>query len=109
MEMDTYQTATDETAIYPGRLSLNGLLYTTIGLAGEMGEFANIVKKVLRDGATDEKREKLKDELGDVLWYITRCAVELGLSLEEVADHNIQKLRARKANGTINASKDGTR
>lgn len=96
MNFDEYQDAASVTALYPNRL--NNLEYPTLGLAGEAGEVANIVKKIQRDYGgeiTDEIRKKLKDELGDVLWYISACADELGLSLEEIADFNVEKLAQR--------------
>lgn len=96
MNFDEYQDAASVTALYPNRLS--NLEYPTLGLAGEAGEVANIVKKIQRDFGgeiTDETRAKLKDELGDVLWYISACADELGLSLEEIAEFNVEKLAKR--------------
>ncbi len=96
MNFEEYQTAASRTALYPGRLK--NLEYPTLGLAGEAGEVANIVKKIQRDHGgviTDETRAKLKDELGDVLWYISACADELGLTLGEVAEYNVSKLEKR--------------
>ena len=96
MNFDEYQDAASVTALYPNRL--NNLEYPTLGLAGEAGEVANIVKKIQRDFGgeiTDETRAKLKDELGDVLWYISACADELGLSLKEIAEFNVGKLAKR--------------
>ncbi len=96
MNFDEYQDAASVTALYPNRL--NNLEYPTLGLAGEAGEVANIVKKIQRDHGgeiTDETRAKLKDELGDVLWYISACADELGLSLDEIAAFNVEKLAKR--------------
>lgn len=96
MNFDEYQKRASSTAFYPRRLS--NLEYPTLGLVGEAGEVANIVKKIQRDlngNLTDEVREKLKDELGDVLWYVSACADELGLSLKEIAEHNIKKLSKR--------------
>ncbi|MEZ5422949.1 MAG: nucleoside triphosphate pyrophosphohydrolase family protein [Pyrinomonadaceae bacterium] len=96
MNFEDYQTAASKTALYPRRMS--NVEYPTLGLAGEAGEVANIVKKIQRDHngiLTDETRAKLKDELGDVLWYISACADELGLTLAEIADFNIQKLAKR--------------
>lgn len=90
MRFEDYQSAAAKTALYPNRL--NNLEYPTLGLAGEAGEVANIVKKIQRDDAgvlTDEVRAKLKDELGDVLWYISACADELGLTLGEIAEYNV--------------------
>lgn len=96
MNFEEYQTEAKETALYPRRLE--NLEYPTLGLAGEAGEVANVVKKVQRDFGgviTPEIREKLKDELGDVLWYVSACADELGLTLNEIAEFNVEKLAAR--------------
>ncbi len=96
MNFEEYQTEARTTALYPKRLS--NLEYPTLGLAGEAGEVANIVKKIQRDFGgeiTDEIRGKLKDELGDVLWYISACADELGLTLGEIAEFNVGKLAKR--------------
>src|SRR5690606_19980722 len=96
MTFEEYQAEAKSTALYPGRLS--NLEYPTLGLAGEAGEVANVVKKIQRDHAgviTDEVRGKLKDELGDVLWYISACADELGMTLSEIAQYNVAKLAKR--------------
>ena len=96
MNFEEYQSAASKTALYPRRMS--NVEYPTLGLAGEAGEVANIVTKIQRDHAgvlTDETKAKLKDELGDVLWYISACADELGLTLAEIAEFNIQKLAKR--------------
>lgn len=96
LSFEEYQHEAGETALYPRRLS--NLEYPTLGLAGEAGEVANIVKKIQRDFGgtiTDEVRARLKDELGDVLWYISACADELGLTLTEIAEFNVEKLARR--------------
>ena len=96
MKFEEYQTEAKQTALYPNRLK--NLEYPTLGLAGEAGEVANIVKKIQRDHGgviTDDTRAKLKDELGDVLWYISACADELGLTLTEIAEYNVEKLMKR--------------
>ncbi len=96
MNFEEYQTEASRTALYPRRMS--NLEYPTLGLAGEAGEVANIVKKIQRDNEgviTDEIRGKLRDELGDVLWYISACADELGLTLDEIAAFNVNKLAKR--------------
>ncbi|MFN6962792.1 MAG: nucleoside triphosphate pyrophosphohydrolase family protein [Pyrinomonadaceae bacterium] len=96
MNFDDYQSQASQTALYPRRME--NLEYPTLGLAGEAGEVANIVKKIQRDHGgvvTDEVRGKLKDELGDVLWYISACADELGLKLGDIAEYNIDKLAKR--------------
>ena len=96
MNFEEYQSAAGQTALYPHRLE--NLEYPTLGLAGEAGEVANIVKKIQRDHEgviTEETRAKLLDELGDVLWYISACADELGLSLDQIATFNFDKLSKR--------------
>ena len=107
MRFEDYQSAAAKTALYPNRL--NNLEYPTLGLAGEAGEVANIVKKIQRDDAgvlTDEVRAKLKDELGDVLWYISNLATELGISLNDIAFGNIEKLFSRKERNVIHGNGD---
>ncbi|MCF0116668.1 MAG: nucleoside triphosphate pyrophosphohydrolase family protein [Bacilli bacterium] len=73
---------------------LNGVL----GLAGESGECADIVKKAMFQGH-ELNKEKLKDELGDVMWYIAVTAKGLGVTLEEVVQHNYEKLSSRYPTG----------
>lgn len=72
----------------------NGIL----GMCGEAGECADILKKYLHQGHEFD-REKLVRELGDVLWYIAETASGLGISLEDVAQINLEKLRARYPDG----------
>ena len=96
MNFEEYQSLASKTALYPRRLE--NLEYPTLGLTGEAGEIANIVKKIQRDHdgiLKDEIRAKLKDELGDVLWYISACADELDLTLTEIAEFNVEKLAKR--------------
>ena len=109
MNLDEYQLACGETANYPGSGELLGLLYTSLGLAGESGELCDKVKKVIRDSnmkLTDERREALVYELGDVLWYVARTAHELGITLSEVARLNIDKLSSMKERGKISGEGD---
>ena len=83
--------------------------YPALGLAGEAGEIANKVKKIMRDDnciLTDEKKEDLIGELGDVLWYLAALATELGIDLGEVAEKNIEKLFSRKERGKLGGSGD---
>ncbi|MCX6764812.1 MAG: nucleoside triphosphate pyrophosphohydrolase family protein [Candidatus Nealsonbacteria bacterium] len=107
MDFKEYQKLSRKTAIYPNKDK--NFIYPTLGLAGESGEVAEKVKKVIRDnnGVFDEKRkEELKKELGDVLWYLSQIATELNLSLEEVALFNIEKLSSRQERGKISGSGD---
>jgi NTP pyrophosphatase (non-canonical NTP hydrolase) len=104
--LDGYQTAARSFAIYPGQDSNQGVLYTTLGLAGEAGEYANKVKKLLRDGPTPTTQAGLEDELGDALWYVANAATELGVSLGDIAEANLNKLRSRSDAGTLRGSGD---
>ena len=69
-----------------------------MGLAGEAGEVVDYLKKVLYHGKP-LNREKLKDELGDVLWYLSEVYSTFSIRLEDVAVGNIEKLRKRYPNG----------
>lgn len=107
MTFEEYQAESRKTAIYPNKD--NNFIYPTLGLAGEAGEVAEKVKKVLRDGngeVSPEKKEEIKKELGDVLWYLANLSKELGLSLDDVAQGNLDKLRSRQERGELHGSGD---
>ncbi|MDD5696523.1 MAG: nucleoside triphosphate pyrophosphohydrolase family protein [Candidatus Pacebacteria bacterium] len=107
MTFEEYQKQARTTAIYPD-LGKN-FIYPTLGLVGEAGEIAEKIKKVLRDGngeITDEKRGELNKELGDVLWYIANLSVELGISLEDIAANNLEKLKSRQERNQLHGSGD---
>ncbi|HLN19058.1 MAG TPA: nucleoside triphosphate pyrophosphohydrolase family protein, partial [Patescibacteria group bacterium] len=70
---------------------------------------ANKIKKVMRDKNNeldDETKKAMKGELGDVLWYTSQLATELGLSLDEIAGKNIEKLYSRMDRGKLNGNGD---
>ena len=69
-----------------------------LGLCGEAGEAAEIVKKHLGHGH-DLDVNDLAKELGDVLWYVAALATALDVNLSQVAQANIEKLRARYPDG----------
>lgn len=103
-----YQAGTARTAIYPGQGTVQGLCYAALGL-GEAGEVQNKVKKVLRDDGgviTPERRAAIAQELGGNLWYISACATELGLSLEDIAQSNLDELQSRLKRGTVKGDGD---
>ena len=83
----------DPNAPDPGDL-LNGAL----GLTGEAGEVADIVKKYIFHGHTLDRKEIVK-ELGDVLWYVALICETIGYSIDEVMCINIEKLKARYPEG----------
>lgn len=73
---------------------LKNLFIMTVGLAGESGEVCELLKKHIRDGK--EIKEDLILELGDVLHYLTRIGQEFDMSLEDIMEANILKLRERR-------------
>ena len=109
MTFDEYQEHAAQTAIYPNRYEIGGMTYTVLGLNGEAGEIAEKLKKVIRDngGKVDEaKTYELAKELGDVLWYVAETATQLGLSLGQIAEINVEKLFSRKVRGELQGSGD---
>lgn len=106
MNFNDYQAAAKETAVYSRKFALT---YPSLGLAGESGEVCEKIKKVLRDNdgvVSEENREQLKKELGDVLWYVATLASDLNLTLDEIAVSNIEKLLSRKNRGVLSGSGD---
>jgi len=107
MDFTTYQAKSRRTAKYPA--IGHPVIYPTLGLANEAGEVAGKVKKIFRDkgGVIGEpEREALKGELGDVLWYIAQVCTELEISLDEIAEGNIEKLYSRLERGKIGGDGD---
>ncbi len=104
---NNYQKATAQTAKYPPQMAL---IYLSLGIASEAGEVAGKMKKWIRDGDSKMTREEwvqaMSSEIGDVLWYAARLADELGLSLSQIAEDNMDKLLDRKARGVIGGSGD---
>ena len=86
-------------------LNVSLLLTSLIGLTSEAGEAQEIIKKVLFQGKpyTDETREHLKKELGDVIWYWANACNALQLDPNEVVAQNVEKLKARYPGGTFDA------
>ena len=109
MSFVEYERAAGETANYPTDTYAVSRSYVVLGINGEAGEVAEKWKKILRDSdgylAMDQQLA-IKKELGDVLWYLSRCCYEFGLTLDEVAEANIEKLRSRKERGVIGGSGD---
>ena len=100
MYLSQYQKQAAETAIYPKDKALE---YLALGLVGEAGEVANKIKKVIRDGTSPNN---VRDELGDVLWYLAMLSTELGYSLDTIADKNLWKLANRKERNVLGGSGD---
>lgn len=107
MNFKEYQELAKRTAKYPEIGA--SFVYPMLGLAGEAGEAANKVKKIFRDDGgvlKDERKEEIKNELGDLLWYISQLATELDMSLDDIASFNIEKLSLRLENNTIKGDGD---
>ncbi|MDZ7844563.1 MAG: nucleoside triphosphate pyrophosphohydrolase family protein [Anaerolineales bacterium] len=97
LDLEKYQELAGRTAGAGGE-GEKRLMVSALGLAGEAGEFANLVKKMTAHGHPLD-RDALEDELGDVLWYLAEAATACGLSLEEIGRNNIAKLQARYPDG----------
>lgn len=109
MELDQYQVLASKTGMQGERTQEYRLMYLTLGLAGETGEVVEKIKKLIRNdaGVLDEEKKKLiVYELGDVLWYLSQLAGEIGVSLDAVGEANIQKLADRAARGAIRSEGD---
>ena len=93
MRPDVYQTLAMRTCRHtPG--SQQCLIEGALGLNGEAGEVAEVVKKSIFGGHPMDK-EKLINELGDVMWYLAEMAHGLGVPLEDIMTQNIKKLEVR--------------
>ncbi len=98
LDFEEYQQLAARTAGAGGE-GERRLMVAALGLSGEAGEFANLVKKLTAHGHTEINGPTLSDELGDVLWYLAEAATACGLSLEEIAQENVAKLRRRYPDG----------
>jgi|SRR3989344_2158844 len=108
MELNEYQKKALTTAQYAEKLKI---IYPAIGLGNEAGEVLGKVKKWLRgddgEGEMSEiRKEALKDELGDVLWYLAVLARDLDVSLDDIAKINIDKIQSRKERNMIKGDGD---
>jgi len=94
MKFEYYQKKAKKTAIYP-KID-KGWEYPALGLAGEVGELLNKLKKIHRDNVNVKDIKKdIKAELGDVLWYVAMIASEFKINLNDVAVGNLLKLSTR--------------
>ncbi len=109
MEFNEYQQLASKTVLYAKQDDHYKIMYLSMGIAGETGEVVEKIKKIARGETiviTDERREDLKKEIGDVLWYVSQLALHLGVTLDDVATHNIKKLADRAARGVIHGQGD---
>ncbi len=105
MTLNEYQNQAATFAFYKE----DDLSYCALGITGEGGEIADHVKKMIRDDAkilTEDRKDHLLKELGDVMWYVARMAGKLGYTLDDVAITNIEKLNDRTRRGVQHGSGD---
>lgn len=106
MDFNLYQFRTSMTAKYPTDKAIE---YLVLGLTSEAGEVAGKYKKIIRDAngqLSENSKNALLDEIGDVLWYCAQLCEQLENNLGVVALRNIQKLEGRLERGTIGGSGD---
>src|SRR5271168_3331670 len=98
MTFEEYQKRALTTVISSGDLFKDSL-HWVLGINGEAGEVAEKVKKIIRDKdgkMTNQDKQELAKEVGDVLWYLAVFAHDLGFSLDGIAQANLDKLKSRK-------------
>lgn len=97
MDVNEYQKLA-MTTLNPALNKRDVLINSVMGLCGESGEAIDIVKKWMAQGHTLD-RERLAKELGDIAWYHAEAATALDLSLEDILQANIDKLKKRYPEG----------
>lgn len=106
MTLNYYQQIALETAVYPEEYRI---VYPALGMAGEAGEVADKIKKVIRDNNADFsplKCEEIAMEIGDVLWYCAVLADRIGYRLDTIARMNNRKLKSRQLRGKLGGNGD---
>ena len=110
MDIDKYQGIIEKTAIYPKEI---GIAYCALGMNGEAGEVAEKAKKLYRDkdllnnpSISEEDRKALAKEIGDVVWYCTALASEIGVPMSDILEVNYNKLIKRRETRTLQGSGD---
>lgn len=111
MTFEEYSEQAKKTSMYPaiGFGDLAKIIYPSIKLAGETGEFMEKIGKIIRDddGRISSTRQlQLAMELGDILWYWAALIRELDLEPSFVAQLNLEKLLDRQTRGTIQGEGD---
>jgi NTP pyrophosphatase (non-canonical NTP hydrolase) len=103
---DEFESAALTTVLYDDKYRI---FYPALGLAGETGEVLEKIKKVFRDNdgvLADEKRKEIAKELGDVLWYIAALCRDLDITMDDVAELVIAKLKSRAERNVLRGSGD---
>lgn len=97
MTGNEYQALAMRTA-NTGLTPYDNLIVGALGLAGESGEVADLVKKFIGQGH-ELDREQVMDEVSDVLWYVALTLKAIGKTVDECMQHNVDKLKARYPDG----------
>jgi NTP pyrophosphatase (non-canonical NTP hydrolase) len=108
MKFDDYQKKALTTVLTTDD-KFKDLLHWVLGINGESGEIAEKVKKIIRDKngeVSEQDKQDLAKEIGDVLWYLAVFADQLGVSLDDIAQQNLDKLQSRKKRGVLGGSGD---
>jgi NTP pyrophosphatase (non-canonical NTP hydrolase) len=108
MNFREYQTEALKTNLTKND-TLKELMQQVLGLGDEAGEVLAIFKKWIRDTDADPQKldkDKIKKELGDILWYIAVVAHDTGISLDDIATTNIAKLASRMQRSVLTGSGD---
>lgn len=106
MTLNEYQIEAAKTVCYDEKYAV---VYPTLGMAGEAGEVADKVKKVLRDKDgvfSDETKTEIAKEIGDVMWYVAILSKDLGFDLEKICQMNVDKLRSRQQRDMLHGNGD---
>ena len=92
-------------------IEMSRLLTAGIGLSGEVGEFNEIIKKVMFQEKTfdDVAHEHMKRELGDIMWYVAQACLALKVDLVDVINGNKEKLSKRFPQKQFNEQDDANR
>ena len=113
MDLNEYQEKTKKTATFGENSGAEIMFYLGLGIADEAGEVAGKLKKFIRDcgvvcieDLSDEQKEALMKEVGDVLWYAAQLSLACGYTFERVAEMNIEKTYSRFDRGKIGGSGD---
>jgi NTP pyrophosphatase (non-canonical NTP hydrolase) len=109
MDFNDYQKQASRTDKTTNDDRIYSLMYLSMGLAGETGEVVEKMKKIIRNDkgvVSNEQRDLLKKELGDVLWYVSQLAKAFDISFSEVAQANLDKLADREKRGVLKSEGD---
>lgn len=108
MTFEEYEKAALTTVLSTGD-PFKDLLHWVLGINGEAGEVAEKLKKIIRDQnsvITEDDKQEMAKEIGDVLWYLAVFAHDLGISLDQIALQNLEKLKSRKDRGVLGGGGD---